>query len=75
MPAGWGIYFATPSAAGHATLQFMDLKTGQVRKVMEFDRPPLFSDSGMSVTRGGGTTLYTQADSSGSEIMLVDGFR
>jgi hypothetical protein len=70
-----GLYFVTPSAAEGGVLQFLDLRTRQVRRVMEFERRPLFSDSGLSMARGGGTILYTQADTSGSEIMLVEGFR
>lgn len=70
-----GIYFVKPSAEDGAGLQFLDLRSQQVRRVMEFGRKPLYSDSGLSVARGGGTVLYTQADTSGSEIMLVEGFR
>ncbi|HEY2017462.1 MAG TPA: protein kinase [Bryobacteraceae bacterium] len=70
-----GIYFATPSAGKGAVLEFLDLGTRHVRRLMDLERPPLFSDSGLSVIHGGGTVLYTQADSSGSEIMLVEGFR
>jgi hypothetical protein len=56
-------------------LQFLNLETHQVRKVMELERPPLFLDSGMAVAPGGAAFLYAQADHSGSEIMLVEGFR
>ena len=69
-----GIYFVLPAAEG-AQLRFLDLKTRQVRKVMDLPRAPLFSDSGMSVARGGGPVLYAQPDSSGSEIILVEHFR
>jgi eukaryotic-like serine/threonine-protein kinase len=70
-----GLYFVTPSVTEGAVLQFLDLRTQQVRRVMEFERRPLFADSGLSVARGGGAILYAQADTSGSEIMLVEGFR
>jgi dipeptidyl aminopeptidase/acylaminoacyl peptidase len=82
-PAGyWGywcvqgerLYFVTPSAAERGVLQVMDLKTRQVRKLMDLERPPLFSDSGLSMSRTG-DMLYSQADTSGSEIMLVESFR
>jgi Tol biopolymer transport system component len=70
-----GIYFVTPSTPDGGVLQFFNLGTQQVRKVIEFERRPLFSDSGLSVARGGTAVLYTQADTSGSEIMMVEGFR
>jgi dipeptidyl aminopeptidase/acylaminoacyl peptidase len=68
-----GIYFVRPSTPDGAVLQFLNLRTRHVRKVMEFERRPLFSDSGLSVARGG-IVLYTQADTSGSEIIMVEGF-
>ena len=70
-----GLYFVTPSTPDGGLLQFLDLTTRQVRKVMQFERGPLYSDSGLSVGRGGATILYAQGDSSGSEILLVEGFR
>jgi len=70
-----GLYFVTLSAAEGPALQVLDLETRQIRRVMEFELPPLFSDSGLSVARGGEPILYAQADTSGSEIMLVEGFR
>ncbi len=59
-PAGyWGywcvqdsrLYFVTPSAVKGAVLEVLDLRTRQIRRVMEFERPPLFSDSGLSAAR------------------------
>jgi hypothetical protein len=71
-----GLYFVTPSEAEEGgVLQFLELKSLQTRRVMEFPRRPLFSDSGLSVARGGTAVIYAQADTSGSEIMLVQGFR
>jgi Tol biopolymer transport system component len=70
-----GIYYVTASATEGGVLEFLDLQTHQVRTVMELQRRPLFSDSGLSVARGGGSTLYAQEDSSGSEILMVEGFR
>jgi Tol biopolymer transport system component len=70
-----GIYFVMPSMPDGGVLQFLNLRTHQVRKIMQFQRRPLFSDSGLSVARGGAAVLYTQADTSGSEILMVDGFR
>ena len=70
-----GLFYVTPSTPDGGLLQFLDLRTRQVRKVMQFERGPLYSDSGLSVGRGGATILYAQGDSSGSEILLVEGFR
>jgi len=67
-----GVYFAIPAPEGGARLQFLDLKTHHVRNLMQLERPPLFSDSGMSLAPDGGAILYTQVDSSGSEIILVE---
>jgi len=70
-----GIYFVRPSKPDGGVLEFFNLETGRIRKLAKFEHGPLFSDSGLSVSRDGGSILYTQADTSGSEIMLVENFR
>jgi Tol biopolymer transport system component len=70
-----GLYFVTPSTPDGGVLQLFDLNTHRTRRLAQFEHSPLFSDSGLSVSRDGASILYTSADTSGSEITLVDNFR
>jgi Tol biopolymer transport system component len=73
--SGRGLYFVLPLKPDGGVLQLLDLTTRSVRRLAEFPHAPLFSDSGMSISRDGLSILYAQPDTSGSEIMLVENFR
>jgi serine/threonine protein kinase len=72
---GWqatpdGIYFIDPQPV--LTLKYLDLATGQIRGLTRLEKPVT---RGLSVAPDGRSVLYSQIDSRGSEIMLVENFR
>lgn len=86
LPAGWssywsfgkgGIYYilreGIPGGGARYPLHFLDQKTGRDTIVTWLARRPF--SSGLSVSPDGKWFLYTQVDTSETEILLVDGFR
>jgi len=70
-----GIYFLAPKPPGRAAVNVYDFKTGSTAEVAVLLQEPPFGDSGFAVSPGENWILYTQVDHSGSDIMLVEGFR
>ncbi len=68
-----GINFITGSdpTKGHS-LRFLELATGKIKTIAELGRPAC---ANLSLSPDGRWALYTQADQSGSDLMLVENFR
>jgi Tol biopolymer transport system component len=67
-----GIYFMAPHSDGSSVLQFHNFVTGKVTTVAAIHRP---IPPGLSVSPDERYVLYTQADQSGTDLMLVEYFR
>ena len=70
-----GLYFVNPDAKPRPTIELLDLATRRVTRIAELERPPIQWTSGFSVARDERSILYSQLEQSGSDIMLVEGFR
>ena len=68
-----GIYFfRNTDKKGQVEVCFLPLPTGKTRKMLTIDRA---SVAEMAASPDGRTILYTQADQTGSDLMLVENFR
>jgi Tol biopolymer transport system component len=70
--ASRGIYFIAPHSDGSSVLQFHNFATGKVTTVAAIHRRIA---GGLSVSPDERYVLYTQADQSGTDLMLVEHFR
>ena len=70
-----GIYYLAPAPLHGGALMFYSFKSSSARLVASIPKDPPFSDSGFAVSPDGRFILYTQVDHSGSDLMLVEGFR
>jgi Tol biopolymer transport system component len=70
-----GIYYATSAGPRGPRLEAFDLATGKIHLVAPMLKEPGINIPGLAVSPDGRTLLYTQRDQSGSDIMMVDGFR
>ncbi len=70
-----GIYFATASNPHQPVIEFFDFASRKVSQVIALTRPLPRSAPGLSVSPDRRWLLFTQMDQSGSDIMLVTGFR
>jgi Tol biopolymer transport system component len=70
-----GLYFVNPRAKPHPTIELFDLATRRVTRIAELGRQPIQWTSGFSVSRDERRVLFSQMEESGSDIMLVEGFR
>jgi Tol biopolymer transport system component/DNA-binding winged helix-turn-helix (wHTH) protein len=70
-----GIYFVPDSGS---SIQFLDLRTNQIRRVASFERPvgsgDLGDDSGLAISPDGRWILYSRVDQGGAELRLVENF-
>ena len=73
--AGGGIYYATAAPPLGPRLEFMDLATRHVREISRMQKAPDLTIPGLAVSPDGRRLLYAQYDQSGSNIMMVEGFR
>jgi Tol biopolymer transport system component len=70
-----GLYFVNPEAKPRPTIELFDLATRRVTRIAELEHQPIQWTSGFSVSRDERSILYSQLEPSGSDIMLVEGFR
>jgi hypothetical protein len=56
-------------------IAFFDITTHQVTRVFDLENLPAREDTGLAVSPDKRTILYTQLDSSNSDIFLVENFR
>jgi hypothetical protein len=70
-----GIYFATANLRSQPLIEFFNFATGKVTQVATLDKPISRSEPGLAVSPAGRFLLFVQLDQSGSDIMLVEGFR
>ena len=67
-----GIYFAHAAAQNrNGSVEFLNFATGMAAEIVKVDKPV---DLGLTVSPDGRTLLYTQVDSSGQDLMLVENF-
>lgn len=68
-----GIYFASDATRDQkASILFLNFATGTAAPILKVQKP---LDLGLAVCPDGRTLLYTQVDSSGRDLMLVENFR
>ena len=72
---GRGIYYATAALPPGPRLEFMDLATGQIHEIDRTIKAPDVTIPGLAVSPEGRRVLYAQYDQSGSNILMVEGFR
>jgi hypothetical protein len=71
-----GLYLVNPEAKPRPAIELFNLATRRLTRVAELDRPPIRSQPALSVARDERSMLYTsQQDQSGSDIVMVEGFR
>jgi len=72
-----GIYFVpVQDAISGYSIQFLDLRTNQIRRIASFERPLNFEDTGgLAISPDGRWILYQQLDRQGAELTLVENFR
>ena len=74
-----GIYFIPRPNPGDpdesSSLQFLDFASNSVETIASLPTPPDQISLGMAVSPDERTTLYTQTDEAGSDLMLIEGFR
>jgi Tol biopolymer transport system component len=70
-----GIYFLAPLPPGRAGVNFYSFESHSINLIAVLPKEPPFGDSGFAVSADERWILYTQVDHSGSDIMLVEGFR
>ncbi len=69
-----GLFFIRPLPPDAAEVDVYPFSSRRIRRVTRLEKDPPFSDSGFAVSENGRKLLYTQVDTSSSEIMLVDNF-
>ena len=69
-----GIYLVDAEASPRPALRFFDFGTRRVANVLDLDKKPIEHAPGISISPDGGWLLYTQDDSRGGDIMLVENF-
>jgi len=68
-----GIYFAPNGTRDQtSSIQFLNFATGMATSIVKVQKP---LDLGLTVSPDGRTLLYTQVDSAGRDLMLVENFR
>ncbi len=80
-PDGWywtvgqkGIYFVSSGREAPAVLKVFNFASRRTTRIANLEKYP-WGGPGLAVSKDGGTILYTQVDASGSDIVLVDGYR
>ncbi len=71
-PASQGVYFIQQDSARSASIRFLNEATGAVRQVQAMTKP-LWSF--LSISPDERFVLWTQADQSGSDLMMIENFR
>jgi len=71
-PASNGVYFIQKDSARTASIRFLNEETGGVRVVQALTKP-LWSH--LSVSPDEQFVLWTQADQSGADLMMIENFR
>jgi hypothetical protein len=67
-----GVYFATDATRDRsASIQFLNFATGMTTQIVKVEKP---LELGLTVSPDGQTLLYSQIDSSGRDLMLVENF-
>jgi Tol biopolymer transport system component/serine/threonine protein kinase len=70
-----GLYYIDPEARPRPVLELFDLSTRRVSRIAELEKPPPQWTSGFAVSPDEKRILYTQWEPTGSDIMLVEGYR
>jgi Tol biopolymer transport system component/serine/threonine protein kinase len=70
-----GIYFTDQDTRPHATLKFLDVRTGRITTIAALEKQPSCCGQSLAVSPDGRSILYSQQDSVSTDIMLVENFR
>jgi Tol biopolymer transport system component len=69
-----GLYLANPEAKPRPAIELFSFATRRVTRIAELTGQPLMACPSFAVSLDGRSILYSQAEHSGSDIMLVEGF-
>jgi hypothetical protein len=69
-----GIDVVDAEASPRPALRFFDFGTRRVSQVVDLDKKPIEHEPGIAISPDGRWLLYTQVDSRGGDIMLVENF-
>ena len=72
VPVSNGVYFIQPEGGRFGSIRFLNEATGIARTVLVFNKP-LWSF--LSISPDEQFVLWTQADQSGSDLMMIENFR
>ena len=70
-----GLYLVNPEAKPRPAIEFFNLATLRLARIAELERQPVQWTGGFSVSRDERSILYGAWEQSGSDIMMVEGFR
>ena len=73
-PFGSGIYFMSHSS-GNTYIDFFDLPTNAVRRILKLEKPPATWIGSMPVSSDGKWMLYPQMDGSSSNLMMTENWQ
>jgi hypothetical protein len=70
-----GLYVVDPEAKPRPAIEFFNVATRRLTRLAELDRPPIRGQPALSVSPDERSILYSQQDKTGSDIVMVEGFR
>ena len=70
-----GIYFTDPETKPHATLKFLDVRTGRISTIATLEGELSGNGQSLAVSPDGRSILYSQQDGISAELMVVENFR
>jgi eukaryotic-like serine/threonine-protein kinase len=70
-----GIYFVTADTPKRPLIKFFSFATGKAPTVSALEKPLPGTTSGLSVSPDGRRLIWTQADQTSSDLMLMENFR
>lgn len=80
-PDGWywtisqkGIYFVSTARQSAAMLKLFSAASGRVTRIADLDKYP-WGGPGLAISPDGVSILYSQVDTAGSDIVVVDNYR
>jgi Tol biopolymer transport system component/DNA-binding winged helix-turn-helix (wHTH) protein len=73
--SGDRIYFATSRAPAGSAIELLNLATREVHEVARLTAKPDIATPGLAVSADGQRLLESQYDETGSDVLMLDGFR
>lgn len=70
-----GIYFISKEPGPLQTIRFFNFATRRITPLLAVDKPALWWQAGLTISRDGRSLLFAQLDHSIDEIMMMENFR